>query len=132
MSLRPSGLPPIQDMPPPGGFKKVDTLRSIPHRGPKGWQIWLGATTVILYGYYTVGKTNNERAQQRLENRRIRYAIAPLLQAEADREYMVRERENLKKELEIMKDVSGWIPYLSPYNSQKFMKRSADPMNKSA
>jgi hypothetical protein len=58
--------------------------------------------------------------------------MAPLLQAEADREYMIREKENLKRELEIMKDVKGWIPCLSPYNSQKFMKRSADPMNKSA
>jgi NADH dehydrogenase (ubiquinone) 1 alpha subcomplex subunit 13 len=110
----------------------VDIVRNIPARGPKGWQIWLGATTVILYGYYTIGKTNRQRAQQKLEDRRIRYAMAPLLQAEADREYMTREKENLRREIEIMKDVKGWIPYVSPYNSQKFMKRSVDPMNKSA
>ena len=28
MSIRPSGLPPIQDMPPPGGFPKVRSLRA--------------------------------------------------------------------------------------------------------
>lgn len=119
-------------MPPPGGFKKVDIVRNIPLRGPKGWQLWLGATTVILYGYYTVGKTNHKRAQQKLEDRRIRYAMAPLLQAEADREYMCREEENLKRETEIMKDVKGWKVGESVYFSNKFMKRHVDPMNKSA
>jgi NADH dehydrogenase (ubiquinone) 1 alpha subcomplex subunit 13 len=85
-----------------------------------------------MYGFYTVGKTNRQRAEQKLEDRRIRYAMAPLLQAEADREYMIREQENLKKEMEIMKNVKGWIPGQSVYHSKKFVPRNVDPMNKSA
>ena len=61
----------------------------------------------------------------------MRYAMAPLLQAEADRAYMKKEEENLKREMEIMKDVDGWVPGKSPYYSNKFMRRQVDPMNKS-
>mmetsp|Transcript_111 Transcript_111/g.149 ORF Transcript_111/g.149 Transcript_111/m.149 type:complete len:135 (+) Transcript_111:134-538(+) len=132
MSIRPNDLPPVQDMPPPGGFRKVDIIRQFPVRGPKGYQIWLGAVAVVAYGFYTVGKTNNQRAEQKLEDRRIRYTMSPLLQAEADLEYMQREKELIKKEAEIMQTVPGWIPGASVYNSKRFVPRALDPMNKSA
>lgn len=86
----------------------------------------------MAYGFYNVGKTNNQRAEQKLEDRRIRYTISPLLQAEADLEYMRREKEVIKKEAEIMQTVPGWIPGAGVYNSKRFVPRALDPMNKSA
>mmetsp|Transcript_9489 Transcript_9489/g.13468 ORF Transcript_9489/g.13468 Transcript_9489/m.13468 type:complete len:134 (+) Transcript_9489:77-478(+) len=130
MSVRPNNLPPIQDMPPPGGFPKVDTVRAFPRRGPKGWQLWAGLTVSIGYGFYQIGKTNRERAAQKTEERKIRYALAPLLQAEADREYVHREKEILAKEAEVMKDVEGWKVGQSPYNSGRFMPRAINPFDK--
>ncbi|KAL7477868.1 hypothetical protein ACHAW6_003656 [Cyclotella cf. meneghiniana] len=105
MSFRPSTAPPIQDMPPPGGYKKLDFGRYLPSRGPKGWQLWLGSATLIAYGYYQIGVTNTAKIQQKMQERKVRYALAPLLQAEADREYMERELVALLKERELMKDV---------------------------
>lgn len=99
-------------------------------RGPKGWQLWAGLSVSIMYGFYQVGRTNRETSQQKLEERKIRYAIAPLLQAEADSEYLARERENLKKEAEIMKNVAGWQVGKSPYWSQKWMPRKVNQMEK--
>ncbi|KAL7507071.1 hypothetical protein ACHAXN_006218 [Cyclotella atomus] len=105
MSFRPSTAPPIQDMPPPGGYKKLDFGRYLPSRGPKGYQLWLGSAVFIAYGFYQVGKTNKASVQQKMQERKVRYALAPLLQAEADREYMERELVALLKEKEVMKDV---------------------------
>mmetsp|Transcript_17372 Transcript_17372/g.29460 ORF Transcript_17372/g.29460 Transcript_17372/m.29460 type:complete len:133 (+) Transcript_17372:208-606(+) len=123
MSVRPGNLPPIQDMPPAGGFPKIDHVRKFPTRGPTGWQIWLGATLAITYGFIQVGRTNRERAVQRMEERKLRYAIAPFLQAEADLEYIAREKQLLKREAEVMKDVPNWQAGKSPYISKVWMPR---------
>ena len=107
--------------------------RVFPTRGPKGWQLWSGASLIIAYGYYQIGQTNIKNNKQKYLERKARYAIAPLLQAEADREYLERELINLKKEKEIMKDVKGWsiLGSLSPYASGVFMPRSCDPFDTS-
>jgi NADH dehydrogenase (ubiquinone) 1 alpha subcomplex subunit 13 len=84
-----------------------------------------------MYGFYQVGKTNRARAEQKLEERKFRYAIAPFLQAEADAEYMERERENLKKEAEIMKDVPGWKVGESTYLTNKWMPRKVSQFERS-
>mmetsp|Transcript_3408 Transcript_3408/g.7663 ORF Transcript_3408/g.7663 Transcript_3408/m.7663 type:complete len:134 (-) Transcript_3408:349-750(-) len=130
MSIRPNKLPPIQDMPPPGGFPKIDTLRAFPVRGPTGWQIWMGASLTIMYGFYQIGRTNRQRAQQKLEERKIRYAILPVLQVEADMEYMTREKELLKREAELMKDEPGWEVGKSPFYSKKWRPRSINAFDK--
>ena len=43
--------------------------------------------------------------KEKMQERKVRYALLPLMQAEADREYMQRELVNLRKEAEIMKHV---------------------------
>jgi uncharacterized membrane protein affecting hemolysin expression len=78
---------------------------------------------MICYGFYQVKKSNQERNYQKLAERQIRYNLAPFLQAEADRVYMQKEAENLKKEAEVMKDVSGWEVGKNPYNSGVWMPR---------
>jgi NADH dehydrogenase (ubiquinone) 1 alpha subcomplex subunit 13 len=110
----------------------VDTARVFNQRGPKGWQLWAGLSLAIVVGFNRVGKTNQERAQQKMEERRARYAIAPILQAEADREYLAREEIIRAKEAEIMKDVPGWTPGKSPYWSGKWMPRRCRELDKSS
>lgn len=58
-----------------------------------------------------------------MAERRARYAIAPMLQAEADREYLAREKVIREREAEIMKNVPKWTPGKSPYWSGKWMPR---------
>jgi NADH dehydrogenase (ubiquinone) 1 alpha subcomplex subunit 13 len=81
-----------------------------------------------MYGFYTIAKTNDERNRQKLEDRRMRYAMSVLLKTESDREYLSREEIYLKQEREIMKDVKGWRVGESPYYSNKFAKRAVDPL----
>lgn len=122
MSLLPDkGIPIKQDMPPPGGYPKFNIGLEVRRRGLNGWQAWLGASVMIAFGFYRVGQKNQEDNKRKLAERQTRYAIAPYLQAEADREFMVRELINLKKEAEIMKDVKGWKVGQSPYFSGKWM-----------
>ena len=100
-------------------------------RGPKGWQLWAGSALLMSWGYYRIGQYNVERNQQKMQERKVRYALAPILQAEADREYMIRERANLQKEAEVMKDVSGWKVGASPYFSGKWMPRAVGQLDRS-
>lgn len=86
---------------------------------------------MIGYGFYQIGQTNIKNNQQKYLERKARYAVAPLLQAEADREYLERELINLKKEAEIMKNVEGWKVGENPYHSKKFMPRAVDPFDTS-
>lgn len=97
---------------------------SLKPRGPPGWALWAGATVTIMYGFYQVGQGNIERNRQKVREREIRYNIAPLMQAEADREYAQRERAILAKEAEIMKNVPGWEVGKNPYNNGKWMPRA--------
>mmetsp|Transcript_14639 Transcript_14639/g.16751 ORF Transcript_14639/g.16751 Transcript_14639/m.16751 type:complete len:130 (-) Transcript_14639:149-538(-) len=125
MSVRPDPrLPYVQDMPPPGGFRKIDVSRKFPVRGLKGYQIWGAAVAVVAYGFWTVSLTSHQRAEQKLEDRRIRYIISPLLQAEADLEYMQRAKDRLKKEKETMKNVDGWNVQIRDPNSGDIMSRN--------
>jgi len=85
---------------------------------------------MIAFGYYKVGQTNQQNNQQKYFERKTRYAIAPILQAEADRVYAMRELVNLKKEASIMKGVEGWNSTSKnsgkAYYSERFMPRAID------
>ena len=108
---------------------KVDVLRIFPTRGPKGWQLWSGSAVAIFYGFYQVGQLNQENNRQKYLEREARYAVAPILQAEADRNYLERELKLLQKEAEIMKDVEGWEVGKSTYNSGKWFPRTVNPFD---
>lgn len=81
---------------------------------------------MIMYGFYQVGQTNQKRNEQKYLERKARYAVAPVLQAESDRHYLEKELKILKQEAEIMKNVEGWQVGQSAYNSKKFMPRFVD------
>ena len=85
------------------------------NRGPKGWQLFLGASAAIFWGFSRLGAGNKKRAEQKLFERQERYTLVSLLQNEADREYLMREKKLQKHEANIMSEVPGWVVGKSQY-----------------
>jgi len=123
MSFRPDGRPPVQDMPPAGGFPKINYDRVFPKRGLKGWQIWAVSSGMIMWGFYRVGQQNQKRNQQKMQERKVRYALVPFLQAEHDAIYAKQELKWIEKEKEIMKDNPKWKVGANPYRTGVWMPR---------
>ena len=93
--------------------------------------IWGVATASIMFGFYRIGSLNKERSQELLEERKARYAMAPILQAEEDKWYAARQADIIAKEAEIMKNVPGWKPGESVYNStDRWVPPNFSPLNK--
>ena len=92
--------------------------------------MWAIASFTVAYGFYQVGQTNKQRAGEKLEERKARFAMAPILQAEEDRWYMEREKEILKQEAEIMKNVPGWKVGEKTYHSDRWVPRHVAPLDK--
>jgi NADH dehydrogenase (ubiquinone) 1 alpha subcomplex subunit 13 len=84
----------------------------------------------IAYGYYRVGVCNKERSGEKLLEREARYAMAPVLQAEEDRWYLEREKEIMKREAEIMKDVPGWKVGEPVYFTRRWVPRQHSEVDK--
>jgi NADH dehydrogenase (ubiquinone) 1 alpha subcomplex subunit 13 len=85
---------------------------------------------VIAYGFYRVGQHNKERSGEKLEERRVRFAMAPILQAEEDKWYVERERALLKREADIMKGVDGWEVGKSIFFTARWVPRCPAPLDK--
>jgi hypothetical protein len=97
-------------------------------RGPSGLVIWAASTGLILFGFMRVGATNKEKSAEKLLERQARYAMAPILQEETDRQYLVKQQAILKKEAEIMKDTKGWTS--SVYLSNRWVPENTKPLDK--
>ena len=55
-------LPPLQDVPPPGGFTEtIRYQRYLPKRGPSGLVIFAGVFAMMGYGWYWVAQGNDEK-----------------------------------------------------------------------
>uniref|UniRef100_A0A7S3LFL8 NADH dehydrogenase [ubiquinone] 1 alpha subcomplex subunit 13 n=1 Tax=Amphora coffeiformis TaxID=265554 RepID=A0A7S3LFL8_9STRA len=126
MSFRPDMKNIVQDMPPPGGFPKINWNAQLRSRGPSGFALWAGATALILYGFTRVGATNKESSAEKLLERQARYAMAPILQEEEDRKYLAAQKEVLKKEAEILQGAT--LPPI--YLSDRWAAQNTNPMNK--
>jgi NADH dehydrogenase (ubiquinone) 1 alpha subcomplex subunit 13 len=113
----------VQDMPPPGGFPKIETARNLPDRGPSGAMLWGGSALIIMWGFAMVGRENHKRSNDAMESRESRLAIIPLLQAESDLRTLQQEIDDTRIEAAIMKDVKGWEVGKNPYKSGVWMPR---------
>eukprot|EP00538_Stauroneis_constricta_P013813 CAMPEP_0119548586 /NCGR_PEP_ID=MMETSP1352-20130426/2471_1 /TAXON_ID=265584 /ORGANISM="Stauroneis constricta, Strain CCMP1120" /LENGTH=136 /DNA_ID=CAMNT_0007593895 /DNA_START=84 /DNA_END=494 /DNA_ORIENTATION=- len=121
MSVRPDpNFIPVQDAAPKSGFIKTALEQTSGARGPKGWQLFLGAGVVIFYGFSRLGASNKKRSEQELFERQQRYALVPLLQNEADRVYLMRRKKILEREAQIMRDVPGWQVGASTYYGSRW------------
>jgi NADH dehydrogenase (ubiquinone) 1 alpha subcomplex subunit 13 len=47
--------PIVQDMPPKGGYPKLEFKRGIGNRGPSGFAIWGAVIGCTVWGFYKVG-----------------------------------------------------------------------------
>lgn len=82
--------------------------------------MWAAASVAMAWGFYRVGQTNHEKSAKTLAERRLRFQMAPFLQAEADLEYLVRERDIHDKQKFIMQDVPGWKRGQSHYYGDRW------------
>lgn len=97
-----------QDLPPSGGFSKIQ-YDKVPHKTFfNGYRIAL--LTAVSYSLGTWGYLRAcERIRRtRLETQSARNAIQPFLLAERDRQLLTQMRKNRDAEAELMKDVPGW------------------------
>ena len=114
-----SGLP-VQDMPPPGGYPKIDygfARTGLPKRGPPGWMIWGGFIAFTTYGFIQLAIGNRRNNRSKIEKREGRMALVPLLQAEEDVRFLRARLDSLEKEAAVMKGVKGWKVGESPYKT---------------
>jgi NADH dehydrogenase (ubiquinone) 1 alpha subcomplex subunit 13 len=77
--------------------------------------LFLGASVAIAWGFSRIGYGNRKRSEQKLYERQEKYSLAPLLQNEADREYLMRETKLKEQERKIMSEVPGWNAGQSQY-----------------
>ena len=86
----------------------------------------------VVYGFYRVGQRNKEKNGGKLAQRQARFSMAPILQVEADRWYLEREREIFKREAEIMKNVPGWKVGESTFLTDRWVPPSFSHMDKNS
>ncbi|CRL00761.1 CLUMA_CG014016, isoform A [Clunio marinus] len=97
-----------QDMPPPGGYQKIEFKRIPARKYFTGYQMilgYLGVTAGSAYLYYL---NTLEIDREDIEMRSAKLATFPLLLAERDREYLKQLRRNRDEEADLMKNVAGW------------------------
>ena len=80
----------------------------------------MGTSAVIFWGFSRVGAGNKKRSEQKLFERQEKYALVSLLQNEADREYLMREKKLLAQEAKIMSEVPGWKVGESQYYGSRW------------
>lgn len=88
--------------------------------------LWAGTTALILFGFTRVGAVNKEKSAEKLLERQARYAMAPILQEEEDRKFVAMQKEEMKKEAEILKGTE--LPPI--YLSNRWVAPNTNPLNK--
>ncbi|WFD00611.1 hypothetical protein MYAM1_003362 [Malassezia yamatoensis] len=103
-----------------GGFAPIRYKRNLPNKGPSGVMLIASVVGLTTYGFYRVGRNNLEKRELAREKAWSRIYLTPLLLAEADRDTFRREKATLAREKEIMKNVPGWVPGESVYNTKRY------------
>ncbi|PLW16617.1 hypothetical protein PCANC_10398 [Puccinia coronata f. sp. avenae] len=111
-------LPRDKELPPAGGYEPIKFKRNLPIRGPSGTLIISGVFATCLYGFYRYGQGNVEKRELKRENMWSRIHLVPILTAENDRDLFRRQRAQLDREREIMKDDPNWVVGQSVYNTK--------------
>mmetsp|Transcript_13968 Transcript_13968/g.38619 ORF Transcript_13968/g.38619 Transcript_13968/m.38619 type:complete len:135 (+) Transcript_13968:62-466(+) len=117
MSFRPDTTTIKQEMPPPGGFPKIDVFEKMRSRGPSGAVIWAVTLTAMSYGFYMIGESNKKWRLEDYRAKEARMGMVPFLQAESDLDWLYRRNKALEREARIMKDVPGWEVGASVYHT---------------
>ena len=75
---------------------------------------------MIFLGFWRLGTGNKRRNEQALFERRQKYALAPLLQNEADQLFDMRAKKLLAHQKAVMSQVPGWEAGKSQYNGTRW------------
>lgn len=103
------GVPPIQDLPPEGGYSRVHYKR-VPLKpifSPK--LLFGGYVSISLAALYIYNLANKKIKREQVEMRSCKHALFPLLLAERDRLYLKQLRRNRDDEAKLMANVPGWV-----------------------
>lgn len=101
--------PPIQDLPPPGGYNPINFKRVQlkPILSSKMLFFgYLGVSAGAMYMYYLTDRKIN---REEIEMRSCRNVLLPIVLAEQDREYLKQIRRNRDDEAKLMANVPGWV-----------------------
>lgn len=101
--------PPIQDLPPEGGYNPINFKR-VPLKPIFNTKLlFTGYLTVSVGALYMYYLTNKKITREEIEMRSCRNVMMPILMAERDREYLKQIKRNRDDEAELMKNVPGWV-----------------------
>lgn len=115
----------VQDMPPKGGYPyPVQWKRNLPARGFRPSIYFAAVMGICGYGFYKLCAGIHERNELTREQTWSRFYLQPLLEAEADRDYLRRYISLKNQETEIMSSVPDFDANKSVYNEDKFHKPS--------
>lgn len=98
----------VQDLPPPGGFPKLDFSKKVPGPRMSGAGLFLLFGLVVAYGKYYTYKGASILHDWKDEKREIRATVYPFIQAEYDVRFLQKQAKFQQFEAKVMKGVDGW------------------------
>jgi NADH dehydrogenase (ubiquinone) 1 alpha subcomplex subunit 13 len=108
-----------QELPPQGGFPRIQFKRNIPVRGPPGWALLLGVTGLVGVGLYYSRLGYVYRWELERERLQAQLHLEPFLQAEKDRFYIRALNSSNTLESRVMKNVDDWNMHSSVYHNSE-------------
>ncbi|XP_031626579.1 NADH dehydrogenase [ubiquinone] 1 alpha subcomplex subunit 13 [Contarinia nasturtii] len=100
--------PPIQDLPPPGGYNPINIKRVQLKPILSAKMCFLGFIGLSAGAMYMFYLTDRKMQREEIEMRSCRNVLLPIVMAERDREYLKQLRRNRDEEARLMADVPGW------------------------
>lgn len=100
--------PPIQDLPPAGGYNSINTKRVPLKPILSSKMLFAGYLAVTAGAIYMYKLTHKKINREEIEMRSCRNVMLPIVMAERDREYLKQIRRNRDEEAKLMANVPGW------------------------
>ena len=100
--------PPVQDLPPSGGYNPINFKRVQLKPILSSKLIFAGYAVLTAGAYYMYYLTDRKVTREEIEMRSCRNVMLPIVLAERDREYLKQIRRNRDEEARLMANVQGW------------------------
>lgn len=100
--------PPIQDLPPSGGYNPINFKRVQLKPILSAKLLFAGYAVLTAGAYYMYYLTDRKISREEVEMRSCRNVMLPIVLAERDREYLKQIRRNRDSEARLMANVEGW------------------------
>lgn len=100
--------PPVQDMPPTGGYKSFNYKRVPLKPILSAKMLFAGYVAISAGAFYIYKITERKINREDVEMRSCQFVMLPIVMAERDREYLKQIRRNRDEEAKLMANVPGW------------------------